>query len=85
MPLPPVHHALRHALRLAFGWIFLVLGVLGLFLPLLQGLLFLVIGSALLAPGNPHLARMRERFYRRFPRVRQWTQRLHERFHRRQI
>ena len=34
---------------LTFGWIFIVLGVLGLFLPILQGILFLAIGGMLLA------------------------------------
>src|SRR5690242_7129593 len=31
------------------GWIFLVLGVVGLFLPFLQGILFLVIGLLILS------------------------------------
>ena len=38
--------------RQAFGWLFIVLGLLGLVLPLLQGVLFLVIGIALVGRRN---------------------------------
>ena len=34
----------KHYLFLALGWIFIFLGILGLFLPILQGILFLAIG-----------------------------------------
>ena len=34
---------------LALGWTFIVLGILGLFLPILQGILFLLIGFILLS------------------------------------
>lgn len=56
-------------LRMTFGVLFLVLGVLGLFLPFLQGILFLVVGVALLADHIPVFARIRNAIYRRFPRV----------------
>jgi len=55
-------------LRMAFGFLFLILGVLGLFLPVLQGLLFLAIGIALLADHIPVFARMRNAISRRHPR-----------------
>jgi uncharacterized protein len=32
------------------GWLFIFLGIIGIFLPILQGILFLVIGLMLLAP-----------------------------------
>ena len=35
------------------GWAFMVLGVLGLFLPILQGILFLAIGMVLLSYESP--------------------------------
>ena len=53
---------------MTFGVLFLVLGVLGCFLPVLQGFLFLGIGVALLADHIPLFARIRNAVYRRFPR-----------------
>lgn len=32
------------------GWLFIFLGIIGIFLPILQGILFLVIGLMLLSP-----------------------------------
>lgn len=48
------------------GWSFIVLGIAGLFLPVLQGILFLLIGLMILS-ANHHWARrwmirLRERF-----------------------
>ena len=39
------------------GWIFMVLGVFGLFLPILQGILFLAIGMVLLSYDRLGFAR----------------------------
>jgi hypothetical protein len=39
-------------LRQILGWIFIVLGLLGMVLPILQGVLFLVIGIALVGRRN---------------------------------
>ncbi len=66
-------------LRMTFGVVFLVLGVLGLFLPLLQGVLFLVVGVALLADHIPVFARIRNAIYRRFPRVEHAVRRMRDR------
>ncbi len=43
--------------RLIGGWTLLVLGVLGLFLPVLQGVLMIAAGVALLYRESPFLAR----------------------------
>ncbi len=56
--------------RVGVGALFLVLGVLGLFLPVLQGILFLAIGAALLAPDVPPARRALLWMYRRWPRLR---------------
>jgi uncharacterized membrane protein YbaN (DUF454 family) len=69
-------------LRLTLGWFCVLLGILGLFLPVLQGLVFLVLGMALLAPYIPFLARLRRRLYRRFPRTQQFVLRMKRRVHR---
>ena len=51
---------------LTFGWIFIILGVLGLFLPILQGILFLAIGGMLLSIESPRaqqvILRLRNRY-----------------------
>ncbi len=47
--------------RLAVGSGLVVLGVLGLFLPVLQGVLFLAAGSALLATDVPMVQRWLDR------------------------
>ena len=54
--------------KLALGWAFLVLGVLGLFLPVLQGVLFLAIGLAILATEQVWAHRLLLWLRRRFPR-----------------
>ena len=41
--------SVRRILILSAGWLFIALGVLGLFLPFLQGVLFLMIGFSLLS------------------------------------
>lgn len=53
-------------LLLAIGWVFMVLGVLGLFLPVLQGVLFLLIGLIILSSeyvwAHHLLCRIRKQF-----------------------
>jgi uncharacterized membrane protein YbaN (DUF454 family) len=51
------------------GWAFIVLGVLGLFLPILQGILFLLIGLSLLSNSSPWAARLLHRVRQRFPKI----------------
>lgn len=61
----------RHALRIAklvIGWFFVVLGVVGLFLPILQGVLFLAIGLAILATEQVWAHRLLTWLRHRFPR-----------------
>ena len=51
-------------LRQALGWFFILLGLLGLVLPVLQGVLFLVIGVALVGRRNWLIRRSRLLFKR---------------------
>jgi hypothetical protein len=60
-------------LRQVLGWFFILLGLLGLVLPVLQGVLFLVIGVALVGRRNPLIRRVRlifKRFLRRWAAAR---------------
>ena len=61
--------AKRLLLRLA-GWAFIVLGILGLFLPVLQGILFLLIGLSILSSEYAWAHDLLHKLRERFPRVR---------------
>ncbi len=58
---------IRRILFLGFGWTFVVLGVLGLFLPVLQGILFLLVGFTLLSRESRWARRQLDRLKARFP------------------
>lgn len=58
------HPALR-IVRIVAGVLLIVLGVVGLFLPLLQGILFIVLGLGLLSVDIPLVRRLRDRLKHR--------------------
>jgi len=62
--------SVRHYLVLALGWIFIFLGILGLFLPILQGILFLCVGAVLLSSVSPRTRLMVMKLGRRYPKFR---------------
>jgi uncharacterized membrane protein YbaN (DUF454 family) len=74
----------KDVLRIVVGLVFLVLGVLGLFLPILQGILFLLVSGFLLAPFSPTIQRIldwaRHRYPRLFARAHRFRERLRRRF-----
>jgi uncharacterized protein len=51
------------------GWGFIVLGIVGLFVPLLQGVLFMLVGLTILSSVSPWAARLLDRIRKRFPRI----------------
>lgn len=53
----------------SLGWVFIGLGILGLFLPVLQGILFLLVGLYLLSADSPWAARLLSKIKDRFPRL----------------
>jgi uncharacterized membrane protein YbaN (DUF454 family) len=55
---------------LGLGYTFLVLGVIGIVLPVLHGMLFLVVGLAILSRHALWARRLLERLKRQHPRVR---------------
>jgi uncharacterized membrane protein YbaN (DUF454 family) len=59
---------LKRKLLVAGGCLFLVLGVLGLFLPFLQGILFLLVGLILLAKAHPRFRLLKMRLKKRYPK-----------------
>ncbi len=54
---------------LGLGYGLLVLGFLGLFLPVLQGVLFIVVGLVILSRHAPWAERLLARFKARYPRM----------------
>jgi uncharacterized protein len=60
-------HPLWRGVKITLGLILLPLGVVGLFLPFLQGVLFLLVAVALLSSEIPYVARWRDRVRARFP------------------
>ncbi len=59
----------KRLLMLALGWGFIVLGILGLFLPVLQGILFLAIGLIFLAKVSPLARLWRRKLSKRYPNL----------------
>jgi len=65
-------------IRIITGILFLILGVLGLFLPILQGLLFLVIGFLLLSVDIPVFRRVSVWMQKKFPKLKRPVKRARE-------
>lgn len=61
----PVKKIYRHI----FGWFFIFLGIIGLFLPILQGVLFLFIGAIILAPDVPFFNRIIMKLEKKYPDI----------------
>ena len=60
--------SLKRYVILSLGWFFVVLGVLGLFLPILQGILFLLIGFILLSCESEWAQRQLDKLKSRYPK-----------------
>lgn len=58
----------RVAIHIA-GWAFILLGILGLVLPILQGILFILVGLILLSSVSPWADRLLQKLRKRFPRI----------------
>jgi len=71
---------------LILGWFLIVLGIFGLFLPLLQGILFILIGLAILSSRSETIRRflrhLRERYPHHHERIAIWEERIRKRFKR---
>ncbi len=70
---------MKSVLRHVFGWGFLLLGIAGLVLPILQGWLFIAIAAFLLAPDVPLFGRLLCWIQDRSPRLRRVITRLRAR------
>ena len=65
---------------LIIGWVFIGLGILGLFLPLLQGVLFIMIGLAILSSRSEMVKRflkhLEERYPQHYNRIEIWREKI---------
>jgi uncharacterized membrane protein YbaN (DUF454 family) len=65
---------------LMIGWIFVGLGILGLFLPILQGILFIMVGLAILSSRSKLIQRFMKYLEEHYPhhhrRVQAWRARI---------
>ncbi|HHZ83611.1 MAG TPA: hypothetical protein EYN18_02940 [Nitrospirales bacterium] len=77
---------MKKILSLIAGWSFIVLGILGLFLPFLQGILFLLVGLIILSKhyafAQRWLDKLRHRYPAAFDLAYKFRVRLMKRFHR---
>lgn len=71
---------MKHVFRCILGITFLVLGVLGLFLPVLQGILFLVVGLIILAPESRWIRALIAKLRTRYPEAFTAAERLKLKF-----
>lgn len=60
---------MRKPLRHIFGWSFIVLGIIGLFLPFLQGILFIMVGVSILTPEIPLFHKIMTGLEKRYPAI----------------
>ena len=65
----PVQARFKKVVMLVTGWGFIVVGIAGLFLPVLQGVLFLVIGLFILSSEYVWAHRLLQKLRDRFPRL----------------
>jgi len=61
--------ALKRLLILLIGWGFILLGIVGLFLPILQGILFILVGLIILSSEYVWAHHLLGKLKRRFPGV----------------
>jgi uncharacterized membrane protein YbaN (DUF454 family) len=64
-----MNRAVKKALALVIGWAFIVLGVIGLFVPFMQGILFLMIGLTILSGEYVWAHHLLTKVRARFPRL----------------
>ncbi len=60
---------IKRAVVLLVGWAFILLGIAGLFLPVLQGILFLLIGLFILSSEYVWAHKLLQKLKRRFPKI----------------
>ena len=60
---------LKRVLVLIVGWAFILFGIVGLFLPILQGVLFIIIGLVILSSEYAWAHHLLSKVRMRFPKI----------------
>jgi len=60
---------IRKYYKLALGYLLIVLGFIGLFVPVLQGILFLTVGSLLLSTHSKTFRKLKDRIKVKYPQA----------------
>lgn len=60
---------IKRILIIIVGWAFILLGIVGLFLPILQGILFILVGLIILSTEYVWAHHLLTRLKQRFPRL----------------
>jgi len=68
-----MHAYLKRVAVLVVGWAFIGLGIVGLFLPVLQGILFLLIGLVILSTEYVWAHHLLNKLRQRFPKTGRMT------------
>lgn len=71
---------MKRLVRIALGSTLLIMGVVGLFLPILQGVLFIALGTVILSRDLWFLKRLEGWITIRYPAVGQALERLRKKF-----
>ena len=74
-----VERQIRRILLLGLGWALVLFGGIGLFLPVLQGVLFILLGLYVLSRESAVAHRMFERLRARYPKIEARMHRLKDR------
>ena len=65
----PADYTWRDIVRISCGVVMILLGILGLVFPILNGALFLIISAFILAPYSRRIRNLLDRAENRFPRI----------------
>ena len=68
----------KKVVAIVAGWAFIVLGVIGLFLPIMQGILFIIIGLTILSTEYVWAHHLLAKLRARFPRIAIYSDRARE-------
>ena len=70
--------AAKKIVAIVAGWAFVVVGVIGLFVPLMQGILFIIIGLTILSTEYVWAHHLLAKVRNRFPRIATYSDRFRE-------
>ncbi len=74
----PTYPRFKRIALIILGWIFIALGIVGLFLPVLQGILFLLVGLVILSTEYHWVRKLLEKARTRFPKLDAMIKAAHE-------